>query len=38
MAFAFGLLEHKRAIAECPPLQANAAFAERRATLDAMLC
>lgn len=37
LAFAVGLLQHKREPAECPPLQADPAFADRRATLEAML-
>jgi ArsR family metal-binding transcriptional regulator len=36
MAFAFGLLQHKRAVVECPPLCADEALADRRATLEAM--
>ena len=36
MAFAFGLLQHKRAVVECPPLCADDALADRRATLEAM--
>ncbi len=36
MAFAVGLLQHKRSVIECPPLQADGAFADRRATLEAM--
>jgi ArsR family metal-binding transcriptional regulator len=37
MAFAVGLLQQKRAMAECPPLQTNGDFADRRAALEAML-
>jgi ArsR family metal-binding transcriptional regulator len=37
LAFAVGLLQQKRELAECPPLQADSAFAERRAALEAMV-
>ncbi len=37
MAFAFGLLQQKRELDECPVLQTDAAFAERHATLKALL-
>jgi ArsR family metal-binding transcriptional regulator len=37
MAFAVGLLQQKRALAECPPLRTNGEFADRRAALEAML-
>lgn len=37
MAFAFGLLQHQRTLDECPVLQTEAAFAERRAALAALL-
>ncbi|GAB4457773.1 MAG: (Fe-S)-binding protein [Anaerolineales bacterium] len=37
LAFAVGLLQQKRALTECPPLQSDPSFAERKATLDAML-
>jgi ArsR family metal-binding transcriptional regulator len=37
IAFAVGLLQQKRALAECPPLQTNGDFADRRAALEAML-
>lgn len=37
MAFAFGLLQQRRTLDECPLLQNEAAFADRRATLAAML-
>lgn len=37
MAFAFALLQHNRELSECPPLQDDGAFADRRATLEAML-
>jgi ArsR family metal-binding transcriptional regulator len=36
MAFAFELLQHKRSVVECPPLQADGALVDRRATLEAM--
>jgi ArsR family metal-binding transcriptional regulator len=36
MAFAVGLLQHKHIVIECPPLHADEALADRRATLDAM--
>lgn len=36
MAFAVGLLQHKRSVIECPPLRADEALADRRATLEAM--
>ena len=36
MAFAFGLLQHKRSAVDCPLLQADEALADRRATLEAM--
>jgi ArsR family metal-binding transcriptional regulator len=36
MAFAVGLLQHKRTVIECPPLHADEALADRRATLEAM--
>ncbi len=36
MAFAFGLLQHKRLVVECPPLHADEALSDRRATLEAM--
>jgi ArsR family metal-binding transcriptional regulator len=36
MAFAVGLLQHKRRVIECPPLRADDALADRRATLEAM--
>jgi ArsR family metal-binding transcriptional regulator len=36
MAFAVGLLQHKRSVIECPTLQADAALIDRRATLEAM--
>ena len=35
-AFAFGLLQHKRSVMECTPLQSDEALADRRATLEAM--
>ena len=37
MAFACKLLLQERELPECTPLQADVAFAERRATLEAML-
>jgi ArsR family metal-binding transcriptional regulator len=37
MAFACNLLLQERELEECTPLQDDAAFAERRATLTAML-
>jgi ArsR family metal-binding transcriptional regulator len=37
MAFAVGLLQHKRSLIECPPLHADEALTDRRATLEAML-
>ncbi len=35
-AFVFGLLQHKRTVVECLPLQSDEALADRRATLEAM--
>ena len=37
LAFAAGLLQQKRAVTECLPLQADPAFSDRQATLEAML-
>lgn len=37
LAFAVGLLQQKRELGECAPLQGDTAFADRRATLEAML-
>jgi ArsR family metal-binding transcriptional regulator len=37
VAFAFGLLQLKREVIECLPLQSNSQFADRRAALEAML-
>jgi ArsR family metal-binding transcriptional regulator len=37
LAFAVGLLQQKRALTECPPLQSDSSFADRKATLEAML-
>jgi ArsR family metal-binding transcriptional regulator len=37
MAFAFGLLQQKRELHECSPLQTDGAFTERHATLKALL-
>lgn len=36
LAFAVGLLQHKRSVIECPPLHADEALIDRRATLEAM--
>jgi ArsR family metal-binding transcriptional regulator len=36
MAFAMGLLQHKRNVIECPLLQADEALTNRRATLEVM--
>ncbi len=36
LAFAVGLLQHKRSLSECLPLQADDDLADRRATLEAM--
>jgi ArsR family metal-binding transcriptional regulator len=36
MAFAVGLLQHKRSVIECLPLHADDALTDRRATLEAM--
>jgi ArsR family metal-binding transcriptional regulator len=36
MAFAAGLLQHKRSVIECPPLHADEALTDQRATLEAM--
>ena len=36
MAFAVSLLQHQRSVIECPPLHADAALTDRRATLEAM--
>ncbi|NTU61867.1 MAG: hypothetical protein HGB05_00335 [Chloroflexi bacterium] len=36
MAFAVGLLQHKRSVIECPPLHADDNLTNRRATLEAM--
>ncbi len=36
MAFAVGLLQHKRSVIECPLLQADDVFTDRRATIEAM--
>jgi ArsR family metal-binding transcriptional regulator len=36
MAFAVGLLQHKRSVIECPPLHGDGALTDRRATLEAM--
>ena len=36
MAFAVGLLQHKRSVIECLPLYADEALTDRRATLEAM--
>ena len=37
MAFAVGLLQQKRQTNECPPLQSDESFTDRRVTLEAML-
>jgi ArsR family metal-binding transcriptional regulator len=37
MAFAVSLVEQKRELTECLPLRADSTFADRRATLEAML-
>jgi len=37
MAFAFGLIQQNRAVMDCPALAQDPAFADRRATLSAML-
>ena len=36
MAFAVSLLQHQRSVIECPPLHADDALTDRRATLEAM--
>ncbi len=36
MAFAVGLLQHKRSVIECAPLRADGALTDRRAALEAM--
>ena len=37
LAFAVMLIQHKCALEECPPLQSDSSFADRKATLEAML-
>lgn len=37
MAFAFAVLQQQRELAECKPLTEDAALADRRATLEALL-
>lgn len=37
MAFAFAVLQQQREVAECKPLAEDAAFSDRRVTLEAML-
>jgi ArsR family metal-binding transcriptional regulator len=37
LAFAVLLIQHKRVLDECVPLQSDVAFSDRRATLEAML-
>ena len=37
LAFAVGMLQQKRELAECLPLQSDLSFAERKATLETML-
>jgi hypothetical protein len=36
LAFAVGLLQHKRSVIDCPPLHAEDALADRLATLEAL--
>jgi len=36
LAFAVGLLQHKRSVIDCPPLHADDQLTDRRATLEAM--
>jgi ArsR family metal-binding transcriptional regulator len=36
MAFAVGLLQHKRSVIDCPSLQTDSALTDRQATLEAM--
>lgn len=37
LAFAVAVIQNKRALAECLPLQSDPSFADRKATLEAML-
>lgn len=37
LAFAVAVIQQKRSLTECPPLQADSSFADRKGTLDAML-
>lgn len=37
LAFAVAIIQHKRALVECSPLQSDSSFADRKATLEAML-
>jgi hypothetical protein len=37
MAFAFGLLQHKRTVEECPVVASDPAFADRHAQLMALV-
>jgi ArsR family metal-binding transcriptional regulator len=37
LAFAVAIIQHKRSLVECPPLQSDSSFVDRKATLEAML-
>jgi ArsR family metal-binding transcriptional regulator len=37
LAFAVAVVQQKRLLTECPPLQSDSSFADRKATLEAML-
>ena len=37
LAFAVAVLQHRRLLSECAPLQSDSSFADRKATLEAML-
>jgi len=37
LAFAVAVIQQKRSFTECPPLQSDSSFADRKATLEAML-
>ena len=37
LAFAVAVLQHNRLLNECPPLQSDSSFADRKAALEAML-
>jgi ArsR family metal-binding transcriptional regulator len=37
LAFAVAVLQHNRLLSECAPLQSDSSFADRKATLEAML-